>query len=218
MRFALVRGWAVVAAAILTGALADAATEFAENGHWLAGGVRDDQHQAVLPALAIGALIALGLLLFVLLARISPRDPLLTRMNRVHKRFVDIAAALCGSALCVVAMEAYETRFGGLSPFDPRSVILSHTFALVVAFAIVGILLHCILGSAIRAASRAGTVFTGFIVAFLRKHVHAATSPRPVSLSIFDLFVTHIPLDVAAGSRGLRAPPRSVLLLNLTTI
>jgi hypothetical protein len=217
MRFALVRGWAVLATAILTGAVADAATEFAENSRWLSGSMRDDQHQAVLPALAIGAAIALALLLFVVLARILPRDPLLLRMNDARRRSVDIAAALCGSALCVVAMEGFETRFGGLSPFDPRSVVLSHTFALIVAFAIVGTLLHYLLGNAIRFASRAGTGFTGFVAAFLRKRLHGAPSARDLSLSIFDLYVLHTPLDVTAGSRGLRAPPGSILLLNLIT-
>lgn len=215
MRYALVRSWAVVAAAILTGAVADAATEFAENSHWLAGSVRDDQHQGVLPALTIGTAVALALLLFVLLARISPRDALLTRMNDARRWAVDIAAAFCGSILCVIALEGYETRFGGLSPFDPRSVVVSHAFALIVAFAIVGTILQCILCRSIAIASRAGTLVAGFVYALLRK-VGRRTSPGTVSLSVFALDAPYTALRIATGSHGLRAPPLSILLLNIT--
>ena len=214
MRFAVVRGWMVLAAAILTGAMADAVTELAENASWLGGSVRDNQQQAIVPTLILGAAIALGLMLFILLARIAPRDPLLTRMNDLRRWIVDSGAALCGSVICVLAMEAYETRFGGLSPFDPRSIVLSHTFALIVAFAIVGTILHCVLRGAIRVASRAGTVVASFVAAFLRRPAHQTTSPRAISLSAFTLKVSHAPPGVAIGSRGLRAPPRSNFLLN----
>jgi hypothetical protein len=215
MRYALVRGWAVAATAILTGAVADAVTECAEDNAWLAGSVRDYQHAAIVPALALGAAIALALMLFVLLARITPRDPLLTRMNDARTLFVDISAALCGGMLCVIAMEAYETRFGGLSPFDPQSVVLSHTFALIAAFAIVGTLLHFILGKAIRRAHEASRGFIGFIAAFLHQRTHAASPPRATRLSALDLCAAHTPPGVARGSHCLRAPPRSILPLNV---
>lgn len=198
MRFVLVRSWAIVAAAILTGALADAAVD------------RDNHYQGVLPALEIGAVAAVFLVLFTLLARIGPCDPLLTRMNDIRTRVVDIAGALCGSALCVVAMEGYETRFGGLSPFDARSVVCTHAFALIVAFVIVGAMLHYALRGAIRIASRATDAVTSLVVSFLRKLAPAAASPLPILLSVFALRVPHAPRDVAAGSQSLRAPPRPV--------
>jgi|HubBroStandDraft_5_1064220.scaffolds.fasta_scaffold01957_2 hypothetical protein len=214
MRFALVRTWAVVAAALLTGAAADASTEFFENAHWLAGNVRDDQHQGILPALALGAAVSFALLFFVLLARIARHDPLLTRMNDVRRRLVDIAAALCGSMLCVIGIEGYETRFGGLSPFDPRSVVISHTVALIVAFAVVGTMLHCMLRGAVRIASRAGSTVACFVAAFLRKLVQAARSPGVLSSSAFALDARHTPAGVATRSRGMRAPPPLTRPLN----
>ena len=210
MRFTLVRSWAVVATAILAAVTADTGTEFAENSGWLAGTFRDNQHEAVVPALLLGAAAALSLMLFVLLARISPSDPLLSRMNDLRRRLVDIACAFCGSTLCVVAMEGYETRFGGLSPFDPRSVVLSHTLALVVAFLVVGAIVHYALQAAIGIASRASSVVAEFLVEFLRKLLRAGAPPRSVALSAFQLYVRHVPPGIAGGSRGFRAPPRSI--------
>ncbi|HZV76619.1 MAG TPA: hypothetical protein VFF63_02530 [Candidatus Babeliales bacterium] len=214
MRFALVRAWAVAAAAILAAAAADAGTEFAENSEWLGGTLRDNQHEAILPALLLGAAVTLSLTLFILLARISPRDPLLLRMNDLRARFVDLACALCGSELCVVLMEGYETRFGGLSPFDPRSVVISHAPALVIAFLLAGAIVHCALRASIAAASRASGAVAEFLVEFLRKLLRAAAPPRAVALSAFRLYVRHVPPGIAAGSRGLRAPPRSIRPLN----
>jgi hypothetical protein len=210
MRFALVRGWAVAATAIVAGAIADAGTEFAENSGWLAGTLRDDQHQAILPALLLGTALTLGLILFVLLARISPRDPLLIRMDDLRTRFIDIASAFCGSMLCVVVMEGYETRFGGLSPFDPRSVVLSHTLALIVAFVVTGTVVYCALRSALRTASRASSAVVEFLAEFLRKLFGMTAAHRAPALSAYELDVLHVPFAIARGSCGFRAPPRSI--------
>jgi hypothetical protein len=210
MRLALVRSWAVVAAAILSAAAADAGTEFAENSGWLAGTVRDNQHEAVLPALVLGVAIALSLTLFVLFARVSPGDPLLSRLNDLRGRLIDIAGALGGSMLCVLAMEGYETRFGGVSPFDPRSVVLSHTLALVVAFLVAGAVVHCAVRAAIGVASRASSMIVEFLVEFLRELLRAVAPSRAVALSAFQLYVPHVPPGIAVGSRALRAPPRSI--------
>jgi hypothetical protein len=210
MRFALVRAWAVVATAILAAVAADVGTEFAEDSGWLGGALRDNQHEAVLPVLFLGVAVTLALILFVLVARISARDPLLLQMSDLRTRFADIACAFCGSMLCIVAMEGYETHFGGLSPFDPRSVVLAHTWALVLAFVVTGTVVHYGLQSAIRTASRASCVVVEFLVEFLRKFLTLVAAPRTVALSAFDLYVVHVALAIAAGSRGFRAPPRSV--------
>jgi hypothetical protein len=164
--------------------------------------------------LLLGAAVALSLILFVLFARISPRDPLLLRMNDLRVRLLDIAYAFCGGVLCVVAMEGYETRFGGLSPFDPRSVVLSHTLALVVAFLVVGTIVQGALRVAIGIASRASSDVAEFLAEFLRKLLRAVPPARAVALSAFQLYVPHVPFGIAAGSRGLRAPPRSIRPLN----
>jgi hypothetical protein len=210
VRLALVRAWAVVAAAILAAAAADAVTEFAENSGWLAGTLRDDQHQAVLPALLLGTAVTLVLIAFVLFARVSLRDPLVSRMTDLRTRSIDIACAFFGSMVCVVAMEGFETRFGGISPFDPRSVVLSHTPALLVAFLVMGTIVHCALRSAICTASRASGAVVEFLAEFLRRRQRPVAVPRMVALSAFELYVVHVPLAIAGGSRGFRAPPRSI--------
>jgi len=211
MRFRVVRIWAGIAAAILAAAAADAATEFAENGGWLGGTLRDNQHEAILPALVLGAAVTVSLTIFILLARISSRDPLLSRMNDLGRRLVDIACAFCGSMLCVVAMEGYETRFGGLSPFDPRSVVLSHTLALIVAFLVAGVIVHCAVRAAIGVARRASDVVFDFLIECFRKFSCAVTSPQAVARSAFQLYLPHVPPGIAGSSRGFRAPPRSIL-------
>lgn len=209
MRFALIRGWAVAATAILAAAIADAGTEFAQNSGWLGGTLRDNQHESILPALLLGVAVALSLTLFVLFAKISPRDPLL-RMSDIRRRLTDVALAFCGSVVCIVVMEGYETRFGGLSPFDPRSVVVSHAFALAMAFLLMGAIVHCALRSAVRSASRASGLVVGFLVEFLRKVAAIVAPPRSPALSAYRLQVAHVPPGLARGSRGFRAPPRSI--------
>jgi hypothetical protein len=209
-RFALIRGWTVAATAILTAAIADAATEFAENSGWLADTLRDDHQEAVFPVLLFGVAVAVSLTLFVVLARVSPGDPLVLRMNDFRTRSIDVACAFCGSVLCILSMEGYEMRFGGISPFGSNSIVLSHSVALIVAFLVTGALINCVLGSAIRTASRASVVVVEFLVEFLRKLLRAIAPPQAVALSAFRLEVTHVPPGIAGGFRGFRAPPSSI--------
>jgi hypothetical protein len=211
VRFAMVRSWAALATAILAGAAADAGTEFAENSGWLGGSLHDNQHEAIIPALLFGTAIALALMMFLLLARITPGDPLLSRMSDFRTRLVDIVYALCGSVLCIIAMEGYETRFGGLSPFDPRSVVLSHSLALLIAFVVMGAMVHCALRVSIRVASHASDFVAEVFAEFLRRLLGISATPRMVGVSAFVLYVLHVPLAIADGSRGFRAPPRSIL-------
>jgi len=211
VRFAIVRGWAALATAILAGTAADASTEFAENSGWLGGSLHDYQHQAIIPALLFGSAVTLALILYVLLARISRGDPLLSRMSDFRTRLVDIAYALCGSVLCIIAMEGYETRFGGFSPFDPRSVVLSHSLALLIAFVVMGVMVHCALGASIRVASRSSDFVAEVFAEFLHKILGVSATPRMIGVSAFVLYVLHVPLAIAYGSRGFRAPPRSIL-------
>lgn len=215
MRFAIIRGWAVLATALLTAVGSDVSVEFAGNSGWLGGVLRDNQHEAVLPALLFGAAVTLSLTLFVLLARIYPDDPLLSRIDDFRTRFVDTACSLVGSLLCVIAMEGYETRFGGSSPFDPRSVVLSHALPLVVAFVVMGAIVHYALRAAIRTARRASGLVAEVFAEFLRKLRGESTTPGMVQHSAFVLYVVHGPLAVLDGSLGLRAPPRSIFALHL---
>jgi hypothetical protein len=132
-------------------------------------------------------------------------------MSDFRTRLVDVACAFCGSVLCIIAMEGYETRFGGLSPFDPRSVVLSHSLALLIAFVVIGVMVYCALLVAIRVASHASGVVAGIFAEFLRKLLGVGAMPRTVGVSAFVLYVLHVPLAIADGSRGFRAPPRSIL-------
>jgi hypothetical protein len=121
--------------------------------------------------------------------------------------------AFCGSALCVLTMEGYEMRFGGIAPFDPHSVVLSHCMVLIVAFIATGALMHYLLRSAIRAAARASTVVVELFVRFLREVLEAVAPPRTIAPSEYASSVVRVSLGIASGSHGFRAPPRSILPL-----
>jgi hypothetical protein len=210
MRCAIVRAWTSLATALLTAAVADAGTEFAENLGWLGGSVRDAQHEAIVPALILGLAAGAALAAFVAFARIAPQDPLLRCMSGWRARTADLAIALGGSALCTIAMEGYETRFGGLSPFDPRSVVLSHAIPLLVAFVFVAAIVRVSIRAALRLASRAGELAASVLVEFLHKISRAQVAPGAVHTSAFTLRVLHLPPAIADGACGLRAPPRSI--------
>jgi hypothetical protein len=209
MRCAIVRAWTSLATALLTAAVADAGTEFAENLGWLGGSVRDAQHEAVAPALILGLAVSAGLAAFVVFARIAPHDRLLRYMSGWRARAADLAVALAGSTLFTIAMEGYETRFGGLSPFDPRSVVLSHAVPLLLAFVFVAAIARVSIRAALRLASHAGELAASVLVEFLHKMLRAAVAPGMVHASAFTLHVLHLPPAIADGACGLRAPPRS---------
>lgn len=209
MRCAIVRAWTSLATALLTAAVADAGTEFAENLGWLGGSVRDVQHEAVAPTLLFGLAAGAALAAFAAFARIAPHDPLLRCMSGWRARTADLTIALAGSALCTIAMEGYETRFGGLSPFDPRSVVLSHALPLLVAFVFVAAIARVSIRAALRVASHAGELAASVLVEFLHKISRAQVAPGAVHTSAFTLHVLHLPPAIADGACGRRAPPRS---------
>jgi hypothetical protein len=211
MRCAVVRAWTALTTALITAAVADAGTEFAENLGWLGGSVRDAQHQAVVPTLLIGLAIGAALAAFVAFARIAPRDPVLRCMSGWRARMTDLAIALAGSALFTIAMEGYETRFGGVSPFDPRSVVCSHAPALLLAFVFVAVIARGIVSGTLRLATRASELATSVLVEFLHKICGARVAQSAVHTSAFTLHVLHLPPAIADGACGLRAPPRSIL-------
>lgn len=211
MRCLAVRAGAALTTALIAAGLADAWTEFTENLGWLGGSVRDVQHEAIAPVLLIGLAIGAALAAFVAFARIAPQDPLLRGMSGPRGVTTDLAIALAGSALCTIAMEGYETRFGGLSPFDPRSVVCSHAPALLVAFVVVAPIVFGIIRKALHLARHAGECATSVIVQFLRKILHDNVASGTIQTSAFTLHVVHLSPAIAGGLYGLRAPPRSIL-------
>jgi hypothetical protein len=212
VRFTVVRIWSTAAVAMLAAGTADAVVEFAANGGWLGAGLQDNQHEAIAPVLALGALTALLLLAFILFARISLRDPLLVRMGERSARWLDTISAFAGGVVSVVAMEGYETRFGGVSPFDPGSVVASHTAALFVAILAIGAVMHWMLRAAAGVASRASVAAIELFARFFPQRLNLVQPPTLVRTPAFKLGVAHVALAIAAGVRGLRAPPRSIHL------
>jgi hypothetical protein len=210
MRSLVVRAGTALTTALITAAVADAGTEFAVNLGWLGGSVRDAQHEAVAPTILIGLALGTALAAFVAFARINPRDPLLQSTSGLRALVSDAAIALAGSALCTIAMEGYETRFGGLSPFDPRSVICSHALALLVAFVVVAPIVWGVIGKALCVARNAGECATTVIGQFLRKIFPANAGSETAHTSAFTLHVVHLCAAIAGGVCGLRAPPRSI--------
>jgi hypothetical protein len=211
VRSAIVRAWTAVATALLTAAVADGWTECAENLGWLGGSARDIQQQSVEPVFLLGIIVAGALAVFVAFAKIASQDPLLRCAHRLRARATDLALALAGSAVLTIAMEGYETRFGGLSPFDPRSVILSHTLPLLVAFVLVAVVVQRGLRCALHIAKQAGQLAASTLVEFLYKVTRPAVGQRAVHASVFALRVLHLPPAIADGACGLRAPPRATL-------
>lgn len=211
MRSVVVRAGVSLTTALITAALADVGTEFAENLGWLGGSVRDAQQEAVVPTLLIGLAIGAALAGFVVFARIGPQDPLLRSMRGLWARTTDLAIALAGSALFTIVMEGYETRFGGVSPFDPRSVVCSHALALLVAFVLVAAVARGLVSAALRLAGHAGALATSAVVQFIHRIVRARTVLGAAHISAFTLHVVHLPPAIAEGACGFRAPPHSIL-------
>lgn len=196
--------------ALITGAVADISTEFAENLGLLGGSVRDVTHQAVLPAFLIGLAVGVALATFVVFSRITAGDPLLHCMSGVRARIVDLTTALAGSALVTIVMEGYETRFGGLSPFDPGSVVCAHAPALLAAFLVVAPIARGAINAALRVASSMGECASNVVAQFLRRVLRARVPPGAVHTSTFTLRCLHLPPEIAGGACGRRAPPSSI--------
>src|SRR5580692_195198 len=207
MRYALVRVWAVLAVSLLAGVIGDAGTELFGLLGWLGGAMRDVDHQGVLPALAITVTLALGLAAFVVGSRIAPNDPLLRRLDDAGARVVDAISAFVGSGVTVVAIECYETHFGGLAPFDARSVVIAHAPILVLSFLMIAVGARMALGVAIRFAARTGAVAAALLTSFLRILRSYAATPKHATLRHSEASSSRAVSEIV-NSRGLRAPPR----------
>lgn len=212
MRSWIVRLGASVATALLAAASADAATEVAENLGWLGGSARDGHQEAILPVLLLGVAVVLALCGYVACARLSIEDRSVLEGSHVRARILELSCALAGSVLCVIAMEGYETRFGGFSPFDAQSVVLAHAPALLAAFGIAAAVVRSAIREMLFAAERAGERAVETLVRFVRNLLHAKTSPPASRASTYALSVLRLPNPLGAGSCGLRAPPAATTL------
>jgi len=209
VRYALLRIWAVLTIGLLAGVLGDAGTEFSATFGWLAGTTRDVDHQAVLPVFAITLTLALGLFAYIVGSRIVPSDPLVRRLDDARARAVDAIAAFAGSCVTIVAMEGYETHFGGLAPFDANSVVIAHAPILVLSFVTIAVAARMMLGAAIRSAARSGALAAVILTSFLRiTRSHSAT-PKHATMPHPDMSCSHVAPEIIK-SHGLRAPPHSL--------
>ena len=209
MRYTLVRIWAALTIALLAGVLGDAGTEFSAIFGWLGGTARDLNQQGILPALLVTFALALGLCGYVVCSRIAPGDPLVRRLDDVRARAIDAAVAFAGSWVTVVAVEGYETRFGGAAPFDLNSVVVAHAPVLVAAFLIVAVAARMMLGVAIRCAARGGALAAALVSSFLRISRSHPPTPKHAAMPHPDARCSHVALEIVT-SRGLRAPPRTL--------
>jgi hypothetical protein len=209
MRYTLVRIWAVLTIGLLAGVLGDAGTEFSATLGWLGGTTRDVDHQGLLPMLAITLTLAFGLTAYVVGSRIAPSDPLVRKFDDVRARSLDAIAAFLGSCVTVVAVEGYETHFGGLAPFDANSVVVAHAPILVLSFITVAVAARMMLGAAIRCAARSAALAAALFTSFRRICRSHTATPKHATMPHPETSCSHVAPEIVK-SRGLRAPPRAL--------
>ncbi|MFY9718103.1 MAG: hypothetical protein WAK16_00535 [Candidatus Cybelea sp.] len=209
MRYTLVRIWAVLTVGLLAGVLGDAGTEFCAMFGWLGGTTRDVDHQGILPALAITLALALGLAAYIIGSRIAPGDPLVRRLDDGCARTVDAIAAFAGSCLTVLAIEGYETHFGGLAPFDANSIVIAHAPVLIVTFLTIAVAARIMLGAAIRCAASSAVLAAVLFTSFLRISRSLPATPKHATRPHPEMSGSHVAPEILK-SRGLRAPPRTL--------
>ncbi len=209
MRYTLVRIWAVITIGLLAGVLADAGTEFSAMFGLLGGVTKDIDQQGVLPALAITVALAVSLIAYIIGSRIAPSDPLVRKLDDVRARAIDAVAAFAEACATVVAIEGYETHFGGLAPFNANSVVIAHAPILILAFLTIAVSARIMLGAAIRFAACSGTFAAGLLTSFLRISRSNAATPKHATMPHPDTSCSRVAPEIVK-SRGLRAPPSSL--------
>jgi hypothetical protein len=209
MRYVVVRFWAVLTIGLLAGVLGDAGTEFSAIFGWLGTTTRDVDHQGVLPTFAIALLLGLGLAAYIVGSRIAPSDPLLRRFDDGRERALDAVAAFAASCITVVAIEGYETHFGGLAPFDAHSVVIAHAPVLILSFVTLVIAARTMLGAAIRCAARSGVLAAALLTPFLRISHSLSATPKHAKRPHGQTSRAHVAPEIIK-SHGRRAPPRAL--------
>ncbi len=203
---AAVRLWAAAATALAAAAAADSLTEFLSNTGLLGGGaVRDVHHESVLPVLLLALTMLLALALAVALgARRAHRFSFVSRSRIEASCWA--AGTLLATLLIVLVMEAYETRFGGVTAFDPRAVIWTHAPAAFAACAVVAAGVNRLVAVCLRAALAAGRAVADVLVRIL--DVGAGSGAATPGALAFETLPVRGPLMPATGAHRLRAPPR----------
>jgi|GEM_PF-2234879 len=178
MRCAILTLWASLAVALSAAVCGDAATEWLSNEGFWGVGTRDVHHESLLPVALVAAIVTAALAAFVLAAHLRCGDPLLRIRRRACARVWLVGLTALLTMLVVVLMEGYEVRFGGISAFDPRSVVITHALPVLCAYALIGILVDRMLVACLRVACRAVGVVAAALVAFARRGAAAQACIR----------------------------------------
>jgi hypothetical protein len=199
--------WPALATSLIAAAIADPLTEFVSNAGFLgAGAFRDGSQQSVIPVAILAAvvLICLGLSVALCAGKLEMR--LACAPRSALGRLLFAAGSLSATFAIIVLMEGYETHFGGIDPFSPGSVLVSHAPAVLAAYAIVAALVSRLVSYCLRAAHAAGTLAGGVLSRFLRIDARNADALSS-HISALGVRVVVRTLVLVRGHLHLRAPP-----------
>jgi hypothetical protein len=147
LSFTVVVAFAVALSAAVIG---DAVTEMAAN--LLAGHAVDAHHESLLPAGGIAALLVAVVCGFAVAAGRAQAEAFAGILSARPIRIGFFVATAMLTLAIVVAMEGYETRFGGMSAFDARSVLAQYMVPTLLAYACVAAAVDRLLRVCVRAA------------------------------------------------------------------
>lgn len=141
---------AACAVALGAAVLGDAVTEAATN---LAAGYAVDGHQeALVPGAVLAAVLLASVCALAIGAGRSRAEAFARILESPRVRAVFFVVTALAALAIVVAMEGYEMRFGGVSAFDPRSVLAQHLIPTLATYACIAALADRLLRACVRMA------------------------------------------------------------------
>lgn len=153
MRRTVILLWTLVTVALCAAVCGDALSEWlANHGAMGTAAMRDLHQESLLPATCIAMLAIVSLASLALLRACTARAQPLQLAPAGAARIGWNAAAVVLALIAVVLMEGYEVRFGGVAPFDPRSVLAAHALPVIVVYAMVAAIVERMLGVVLRIA------------------------------------------------------------------
>jgi len=151
----------------------------------------------------VAAIVLLAL--YVGVTRVAPGNQVAAHLQNWRGRLVDAGAALAFGSVLLVAMENYETAFGGPPALGADSIVVAHAPALLGALILTTIAVRTLLSVLIRFAIRAGNAAAHAIATF-RPH-SARCEAAAFSMPAFVACAATLQPAIAGRARGLRAPP-----------
>lgn len=161
MRRTVILLWTLVTVALCAAVCGDALSEWlANHGAMGTAAMRDVHQESLLPATCIAAFAIVSLAFLVRLRDRAVRGRNVRLVPAGAARIGWNAIAVVLALIAVVLMEGYEVRFGGVAPFDPRSVLAADALPVIVVYAIVAAILERMLGLVLRIAVAVVLAFT----------------------------------------------------------